>query len=246
VTLSQRELDRYQRQMMIDGWGEKAQRKLKETTVFVAGAGGLGSPVAIYLAVAGVGRIRICDFDSPEYSNLNRQIVHDPTRIGVNKAISAQMTLEAMNPDIEVVPITDEIVPGNVEEIVGDAAIMLDCMDNFPTRYLLNEVALRKRIPLVHGAVSGIDGRLTFLQPPDTACLRCLVPEAPPEEVFPVLGATPGVIGSLQVVEALKYLTGVGEPLKERLLVWEGGRTRFTQVRFRKDPECPTCGSPTG
>jgi adenylyltransferase/sulfurtransferase len=215
MTLSKRELERYHRQMMIDGWGEQTQRKLKETTVFVAGAGGLGSPVAIYLAVAGIGRIRICDFDSPEYSNLNRQILHDPTRIGTNKAISAQMTLQTMNPDVEVVPITDKIEASNV-------------------------------IPLVHGAIWGIDGRLTFLQPPDTPCLRCLVPEAPPKEVFPVLGATPAVIGSLQVIEALKYLTGMGEPLRDKLLVWEGARTRFIQVRFRKDPECSTCGSAQG
>jgi adenylyltransferase/sulfurtransferase len=146
-----------------------------------------------------------------------------------------------MNPDVEVVAVPEKIEADNVDDIVGDAAIIMDCMDNFSTRYLLNDVALRKRIPLVHGAVSGIDGRLAFMKPPETACLRCLVPEAPPREVFPVLGATPAVIGSLQVVEALKYLTGIGEPLRDRLLVWEGARTRFTHVGLRKDPDCPAC-----
>lgn len=246
MSLSERELERYRRQMMMEGWGEETQRKLKRSTVFIAGAGGLGSPVAIYLAVAGIGHLKICDFDAPDYTNLNRQILHDPSRIGTNKALSAQMTLRTINPDVEVIPVTDKIVAENVDDIVGDSAIVMDCMDNFETRFLLNEAALRKRIPLVHGAIWGIDGRLTFIQAPDTPCLRCLVPEAPPREVFPVLGATPGVIGTLQVIEAIKYLTGIGEPLRNELLVWEGGRTRFTRLRLRRDPQCPTCGAAGG
>ncbi|HXX64504.1 MAG TPA: HesA/MoeB/ThiF family protein, partial [Bacteroidota bacterium] len=210
MRLAEDELKRYHRQMMMDGWGEKTQRKLKDSTVFIAGAGGLGSPVAIYLAVAGVGHIRICDFDTPDWTNLNRQILHDHTRIGINKAISAQVTIKKLNHSIKVTAFTDKIIAKNVDELVDDAVIILDCMDNFPTRYLLNESAIRKHIPLVYGSIWGMDGRLSFIQSPETPCLRCLFPEAPPSEVFPVLGTTPGVIGSLQALEAIKYLTGIG------------------------------------
>lgn len=238
---SEEELKRYHRQMLMEGWGEATQQRLKAATVFVAGAGGLGSPVSIYLSVAGVGHIRICDFDSPDWSNLNRQILHDHTRIGTNKAISAKMTIERLNPAVSVTAFTDKIVAQNVNELVGNADIILDCMDNFPTRYLLNESAIRKKIPMVYGSIWGMDGRLSFLHSPETPCLRCLFPEAPPSEVFPVLGTTPGVIGSLQALEAIKYLTGVGMTLKGKLLVWDGGRTEFKTFKARKDPGCPAC-----
>jgi adenylyltransferase/sulfurtransferase len=240
--LSENEQKRYTRQMMMEGWGEETQKKLKKSTVFIAGAGGLGSPVSIYLAVAGVGNMRICDFDSPDWSNLNRQILHDHTRIGTNKAVSGKMTLERMNPDIKVTAFTDKIVAKNVDDLVGNADIILDCMDNFPTRYLLNESAIRKKIPLVYGGIWGIDGRLSFIRSPETPCLRCIFPEAPPKEVFPVLGATPAVIGSLQALEAIKYLAGIGTTIKGQLLVWEGGTTDFRKFKIRKDPDCPTCG----
>jgi adenylyltransferase/sulfurtransferase len=239
--LSEQELKRYNRQMLIEGWGEVTQKKLKESTVFIAGAGGLGSPVSIYLAVAGVGNIRICDFDSPDWSNLNRQILHNHNRIGTNKAVSAAQTLTELNPDITVTAITDKITAENVDELVDDADIILDCMDNFPTRFLLNECAIRKSIPLVYGSIWGMDGRLSFLQPPETPCLQCIFPEAPPQEVFPVLGATPGVIGSLQALEALKYLSGAGKNLKGKLMVWDGVNTEFRNLKAYRDPECPAC-----
>ena len=241
--LSEEELKRYHRQMLMEGWGEETQRKLKEATVFIAGAGGLGSPVAIYLAVAGVGQIRICDFDSPDWTNLNRQILHDHTRIGVNKAISAQVTIKRLNPGISVRAFTDKIIASNVDELVGGAEIILDCMDNFPTRYLLNESAIRKNIPLVHGSIWGMDGRLSFIRSPETPCLRCLFSEAPPSEVFPVLGTTPGVIGSLQALETIKYLTGIGTNLKGKLLVWDGQKAEFRTFKALKDPHCPACGN---
>jgi len=229
--------------MMMEGWGQETQKKLKNSTVFIAGAGGLGSPVSIYLAVAGVGNIRICDFDSPDWSNLNRQILHDHTRIGINKAVSAKQTLERLNPAIRITAFTDKIVADNVDELVGDADIIMDCMDNFPTRYLLNESAIRKNIPLVYGSIWGMEGRLSFIQSPETPCLRCLFPEAPPSEVFPVLGATPGVIGTLQAMEAMKYLTGIGRNIKGKLLVWDGSTTEFRTFRAPKDPDCPACGN---
>jgi len=182
--LSEEELKRYTRQMIMDKWGEETQQRLKTSTVFIAGAGGLGSPVSIYLTVAGIGNIRICDFDSPDWSNLNRQILHNHGRIGTNKALSAKQTLNELNPHVTVTAITDKIVAENVDDLVGDAALIVDCMDNFPTRYLLNESAIRKRIPLVFGSIWGMEGQLSFLSPPETPCLKCMFPEAPPAEVF--------------------------------------------------------------
>jgi len=241
MAFTEEELKRYNRQMMMEGWGEETQERIKNSTVFVAGAGGLGSPVSIYLAVAGVGNIRVCDFDSPDWSNLNRQILHNHGRIGINKAVSAKQTLEELNSHITVTAFTDKIVEENVDELVGNADLILDCMDNFPTRYLLNESALRKKIPMVHGSIWGLDGRLTFIQSPETPCLRCYFPESPPKEVFPVLGATPGVIGTLQAMEALKYLSGIGKLLKGRLLVWSGNDMSFKTFKGYRDPHCPTC-----
>jgi molybdopterin/thiamine biosynthesis adenylyltransferase len=243
---SEQEAKRYNRQMLMEGWGEQTQRRLKGSTVFIAGAGGLGSPVSIYLAVAGIGHIRICDFDAPDWSNLNRQILHNHGRIGTNKAVSAKQTLEELNPDIRVTAITDRIVAENVDDLAGDADIIVDCMDNFPTRYLLNESAIRKGIPLVFGSIWGMEGRLSFISPPETPCLKCIYPEAPPSETFPVVGATPGVMGSLQALEVIKYLTGIGEPLKGKLMVWEGAKAEFRNYRAYKDPRCPACGSAGG
>lgn len=228
----------------MEGWGEETQKKLRESVVFIAGAGGLGSPVSIYLAVAGVGDIRICDFDSPDMSNLNRQILHNHRRIGMNKAVSAMRTIEELNPHIRVTALTDRIVEENVDELVGDAAVIVDCMDNFPTRYVLNGSALRKGIPLVYGSIWGMEGRLSFLRPPDTPCLRCMFPEAPPSETFPVVGATPGIIGSLQALETIKYLTGIGRTLEGKILVWDGRTMDFATYKTFRDPECTVCRSP--
>ncbi len=238
---SEEELQRYNRQMMMEGWGEETQKKLKQSTVFIAGAGGLGSPVSMYLAVVGVGNIRICDFDSPDWSNLNRQILHNHNRIGTNKAISAAQTLSELNPDIKVTAFTDKIVADNVDELVGDSDIIVDCMDNFPTRFLLNGATISKGIPLVYGSIWGMEGRLSFISPPETPCLQCMFPEAPPQEVFPVVGATPGVIGTLQALEVIKYLTGTGKNIKGRLVVWDGINTEFRNLKAYKDPECPAC-----
>lgn len=236
------ELKRYTRQMMMEGWGPETQEKLKASTVFIAGAGGLGSPVAIYLAVAGVGNLRICDFDSPDISNLNRQILHNHTRIGINKAVSAHMTLSELNPDITVTPLTTKITAETVDELLGDSVLIMDCMDNFATRYVLNDAAIRRGIPLIYGSIYGMEGRMSFIQAPETPCLRCIFPEPPPQEVFPVVGATPGVIGTLQCIEAIKYLSGMGPNIKGKLLVWDGRNTDFRRFRTYREPQCPSCG----
>ena len=242
VALSEQDRERYHRHMMIAGWGEAGQERVKSARVFVAGAGGLGSPTSIYLAVAGVGRLAICDCDSPELSNLNRQILHNDSRIGMNKAQSAKLTLSELNPSIDVDAIETRIEADNVDELVGEADIIVDCMDNFPTRYLLNECAVRRGIPFVHASVWGLEGRLTFIHSPDTPCLQCIFPVAPPREVFPVLGAAPGVIGCLQAVETLKYLTGVGENLKNQLLIWSGLDASFETFPLARKADCPVCG----
>ncbi len=245
------ELARYQRQMMIDGWGERAQRALRASTVFVAGAGGLGSAVSIYLAVAGIGRLVVCDFDRVERSNLNRQILHDESRVGVSKVVSARATLTRLNPEVEVVALDTLITESNADELVGHAQLIVDCMDNFETRYVLNDSAMRKGIPLVHGSVCGFEGRLSFIHVPQTACLRCIFPAAPPRVVPPVLGATPGVIGALQAMEVVKYLANVGHNLKGRLLAWDGDSMSFQSFRTQRDPKCSSCagrlpGGPSG
>ncbi|MCG3176675.1 MAG: Protein HesA, heterocyst [Candidatus Omnitrophica bacterium] len=236
------ETQRYARQVLMEGWGEPAQHKLKRTTVFIAGAGGLGSPVSMYLAVAGVGHLRICDYDRPDPTNLNRQILHDESRLMLNKAVSAKMTLTALNPHIDVEALSDRIDADNVDRLVGASSIILDCMDNFETRYALNACAVRRGIPLVHASVWGMEGRLTFIQVPETPCLRCIYEEGPPKEVFPIVGAVPGAIGSLQALETLKYLTGIGRTHKNRLLVMDGGAMSFRTYKISPDPACPVCG----
>jgi molybdopterin/thiamine biosynthesis adenylyltransferase len=241
VPLSAAECQRYARQMLISGWGEETQRVLKASKVFVAGAGGLGSPVSVALALAGIGTIRICDCDVPELSNLNRQFLHDDSRLGMNKAESARQSLSRLNPTIRVEAIPERIEDSNVDRLVGDAALILDCLDNFPTRFTLNRAALRKRIPLVHGSIWGFEGRVSFFHVPDTPCLACLFREAPPREVFPVLGATPGITGMIQAMEAIKYLAGVGTLLKGRLLCCDYLDMRFFEVKVRRDPGCPAC-----
>ncbi len=239
--LTNLELKRYQRQMLLEGWDVKGQEMLKKSCVFIAGAGGLGSPVAIYLAAAGVGRLRICDYDTLEVSNLNRQILHTHTRIGKYKALSAKITLKKINPHVDVEAFFEKIDEKSVSKLVGDATLIVDCMDNFPTRYILNDFAVRKGLVLVHGSIWGLEGRLTTIRFPQTPCFACIFPDSPPSGVFPVAGVTPGVIGCLQATEVIKYLVGIGENLYNKLLVYNGKNMSFQQLKVRPDPECPVC-----
>jgi len=241
LILTDAEKTRYHRQMIISGWGEDGQKKLKQATVFIAGAGGLGSPVAIYLAAAGVGCLRICDFGEPELSNLNRQILHTDEDIGKNKALSAKETIAKINPHVKVEHFSDKIERENSAQLVGNAQIIVDCMDNFPTRHVLTECAVTTGLPFVHAGVFGMSGQIIFIHPPETPCLYCVFPGSPPPEVFPIVGATAGVIGTLEALEVLKYLTGKGTTLKNRMLFWDGELMTFHEIPLQKDPKCPVC-----
>ena len=190
--LSEREKKRYHRQLMIPNWGEKAQLRIKKCSVFVAGAGGLGSPVSLYLAVAGVGKLIICDYGQVKLSNLNRQILHTTSRIGENKAISAHTTLTRLNPDITVLAVADEITESTIDDLVGQVDLIVDCLDNFKARHLLNRYAVQNHIPLIYCGIHGMQAQLTFINPPDTPCLWCIFPGEPPQEQsLPALGEQP-------------------------------------------------------
>jgi len=238
--LSERECERYKRQILL--FGDEAQERLKKAHIFIAGAGGLGSPVATYLAVAGVGTITIVDMDTVDLSNLNRQILHSDRDIGKKKTVSALEKLREYNADITVNAIDATITAGNVRELVGTADGIVDALDNYPVRYLLNRVALEKKIPFFHGAIRGFYGQATTIIPDKTACLECVFPKAPPSEVFPVLGATAGVIGSVQANEVVKYLTGKGTLLAGRLFTWDGTCAAAEEIVIEKNPACPACG----
>jgi adenylyltransferase/sulfurtransferase len=239
--LSKRERERYKRQMML--FGDEGQERLKKANIFIAGAGGLGSPVSIYLAVAGVGTLTVVDKDVVEQTNLNRQILHIDRDIGRKKTASAEEKLHAINPDITVKVIDTTIDESNCAQLVGRADGIVDAMDNYPTRYLLNDIALQKNIPLFHGAIRGFYGQATTIIPGKTACLRCIFPSAPPKEVFPVVGVTPGFIGMIQVNEVLKYLLGTGELLANRLLIWDGLTARAEEIAVVRNPACISCGT---
>ncbi|MFW6180813.1 MAG: HesA/MoeB/ThiF family protein [Spirochaetota bacterium] len=244
--LTGRERQRYHRQILIPGWGEGAQANLKAARVFIAGAGGLGSPAAFYLAAAGVGTIRICDAGTVEPSNLNRQILHGDEDVGVNKALSAARSLCRINPLVRVVPLQEEITEQTVERLAGDAQILVDCLDNIPARMVLNSLAVRRNMPLVHAGVSGLCGQITVVRPPRTPCLGCFLPRGGEEGVFPILGATAAVLGSLEALETLRYLTGRGDPLEGRLLYVDLEELEFHWIDLQRDPGCPACGDLNG
>jgi molybdopterin/thiamine biosynthesis adenylyltransferase len=238
--LTESELKRYERQIRI--FGADGQGKLKNAKVFVAGAGGLGSAISIYLAVAGIGRIRIVDHEKIELDNLNRQILHCDEDIGREKAASAEEKLKKINPDVSLEAISETIEENNVLELVDDFDLIVDAMDNFHTRYLLNRAAIVKNIPFFHGAINGLYGQATTIIPGKTACLRCIFPEPPPSMTFPVVGATCGVIGCIQVTEILKYIVKMGSSLENRLLLWDGFNAKIDEIEIERNPSCEDCG----
>ncbi len=241
VSLSGAEKERYNRQIIYPSWGEAAQKRIREATVLIAGAGGLGSSAAIYLAAAGIGCIRICDSDRVELSNLNRQVLHSDEDIGKPKTRSAVKTLTRINPHVRTVALCETISKKNIAGIIGDASIVIDCLDNFETRFVINAYAVQHGLPFVHAGVYGMAGQITFIHPPETPCLQCIFPSAPPRETFPIVGAAPGVLGCLEALEALKFLAGINTLFKNRLLIWEGDMGNFEEIRIEKNPSCAVC-----
>jgi sulfur-carrier protein adenylyltransferase/sulfurtransferase len=244
---------RYSRHLLIPEVGEEGQLRLLQSRILLIGAGGLGSPAALYLAAAGVGTLGIIDADVVDETNLQRQILHSTASLGEPKVESAARTIQALNPDVEVKAYQEQLTSENIERILGEGwDVIVDGADNFPTRYLVNDAAVWHDIPLVHGSIFRFEGQATVFKPHQGPCYRCLFPNPPPPEFAPscaeggVLGVLPGVIGSLQANEAIKLALEIGEPLIGRLLMFDALTTTFTEVALRRDPDCPVCGeSPT-
>jgi molybdopterin/thiamine biosynthesis adenylyltransferase/rhodanese-related sulfurtransferase len=251
-TLDAEQRNRYHRHLLLPEVGEAGQQKLLESRVLLLGAGGLGSPAALYLAAAGVGTLGIVDMDVVDASNLQRQILHNLDRVGDRKVDSAKKTITALNPDVDVVTYDVRLGADNILDVIDGYDVIVDGTDNFPTRYLLNDAALVRRIPVVHGSIFRFEGQVTVFNPYVGPCYRCLIPEPPPAELAPscaeagVLGVLPGIVGSLQAVEALKLLLGIGDPLVGRLLAYDALEQSFHTFKLQRDPNCPACGDDAG
>jgi sulfur-carrier protein adenylyltransferase/sulfurtransferase len=248
-TFTEDQVLRYSRHIILPAIGGTGQRKLLDAKVLCVGAGGLGSPIAMYLAAAGVGTLGVLDFDRVDRTNLQRQILHDDDDVGRPKVESAVERLRAINPTIDVVGHDTMLVSDNAFGIMGPYDIVIDGTDNFPVRYLVNDACQLLGKPLVYGSIYQFEGQASvFLPGPETPCYRCLFPQPPPPGAVPscseagVFGVLPGVVGSIQAVEAIKLITGVGEPLVGRLLLFDALDMEFTTVRLRWDPDCPVCG----
>jgi len=248
-TLSPEQRARYSRHLLIPEVGEEGQQRILDARVLLIGAGGLGSPAALYLAAAGVGTLGIVDADVVDESNLQRQIVHSTERLGEAKVASAKRTIEALNPDVKVVAYQERLTSENVDRILAEGwDVIVDGADNFPTRYLVNDASVWSGIPVVHGSIFRFEGQVTLFRPGIGPCYRCLFPQPPPPELAPscaeggVLGVLPGIIGSIQANETLKLILGRGDSLAGRLLLFDALGTTLDEVTVRRNPECPVCG----
>jgi molybdopterin/thiamine biosynthesis adenylyltransferase/rhodanese-related sulfurtransferase len=240
---------RYSRHLLLPEIGDKGQRRLLASKVLVIGAGGLGSPAALYLAAAGIGTLGIVDHDVVDATNLQRQVLHNTERLGRPKVDSARQTLTALNPDVHVVAIAEQLNAGNALDILDGYDVIVDGADNFPTRYLVNDASLHLRVPVVHGSVFRFEGQASVFSPFAGPCYRCLFPEPPPPELAPscaeagVLGAVPGIIGSIQAAETIKLLLGIGESLIGKLLTYDALEQDFRLLKLRRDADCPACAN---
>ncbi len=249
MRFSEAQIHRYSRQMILPGFGGKNQRKLAEAKVFIMGAGGLGSPAAIYLAAAGVGTIGLADFDRVELHNLQRQILHRTQDVGLLKVDSGKKTLESLNPEVQVQVYAERITSANIREIIKDYHLVLDGSDNFPTRFLVNDACFFEKKTLISGAILRFDGQLSTFKPhAGGPCYRCLFPQPPPPGTVPscqeagILGAVAGAIGVLQANEALKEILGIGKSMAGRLLLFNALGLSFEVVELQRNPDCPLCG----
>jgi len=238
--MGEHDAGRYQRQIPL--LGVEGQERLRRARVLVAGVGGLGTVVAACLAAAGVGALRLVDNDKVELSNLNRQLLFIPDDIGRDKAAAAMEKLQLLNPEIRVEGINRTIDDKTVDDLVKDIDLIVDALDNFTTRFILNKVAFSRRLPLIHGAVRGFFGQAATLIPGRTGCLKCLFAKSPPGEIFPILGSTCGVIGAIQATETVKVLTDIGEPLANRLFLWDGQSGEGDIIITKRNPQCVICG----
>src|SRR3712207_3085220 len=246
-SLTKEQRERYSRHLLVPEIGLEGQTKLLEAKVLLLGAGGLGSPTALYLAAAGVGTLGIVDDDDVDLSNLQRQVIHTTDGIGTPKVDSAERAIKAINPDVEVVKYPTRLDASNIMEIIEGYDVIVDGVDNFPTRYLLNDATVRLKIPVVSASILGFDGQLSIFAPYEGPCYRCLYPTPPPAELAPscgangVLGVLPGTMGLLQATEVVKLIVGTGDPLIGRLLLYDALAASFTELKVRRDPECPIC-----
>lgn len=248
MSFSEEQLKRYSRHIILPEVGGKGQKKISAASVLIVGAGGLGCPVGYFLSAAGVGTLALVDNDAVETSNLQRQIAHSTKTIGMNKALSAKMTFETLNPEVNVVAVQERISSRNIRELFNDYDIIVDGTDNFPTRYLINDACVMMKKPLVTGAILRFEGQVTTVLPGDGPCYRCLFEEPPPPGLVPscqeagVLGVLPGIIGGLQATEVLKLILGKGTLLKGELLIYNALETNFRKVKIPKNADCPICG----
>ena len=240
--LSDAEKERYTRQLIIKNWGEASQIKLKQSTIAIIGIGGLGSINAIYAAAAGFGRIKIVDHDVVDLSNLNRQVVHTTPDVSKKKVNSAVEKLNALNPEVKIEPYDLKVTEENIVDIIKDCNVVLDCLDNFSTRFLLNKTCIELRKPYIHAACYAFEGRVLTIVPGEGPCLQCFYPKKPQEmEPIPVVGAAVGIIASIEITEAIKCITGIGKPLIGRLLIVDGQNMMFDIVEVKRHPTCPIC-----
>src|SRR3954462_3268169 len=245
--LSPEQRSRYSRHVLLPEIGIEGRLKLLDAKVLLLGAGGLGSPTALYLAAAGIGKLGIVDDDVVDVSNLQRQVIHTTDRVGVPKVDSAEESIKALNPDVEVEKFNTRLDASNIMEIIDGYDVIVDGVDNFPTRYLLNDATVRTRKPVVSASILGFDGQLSVFKPYDGPCYRCLYPTPPPAELAPscgangVLGVLPGTMGLLQATEVVKLVTKAGDPLIGRLLLYDALAAEFNELKVRRDPDCPIC-----
>ncbi len=245
--LSAEQKERYRRHLSIPEVGEEGQAKLLKAKVLLMGAGGLGSPAALYLAAAGVGTLGIVDMDVVDLSNLQRQVIHTQDRKGMPKTASAAEAIKALNPDVKVVPFQERLTSENIDRVLSGFDMILDGGDNFPTRYLLNDACVKHKKPNIHGSIYRFEGQVTTFIPFQGPCYRCLYPQPPPPDMAPscaeagVLGVLPGIVGLFQANEAVKLILGIGEPLNGRLVTFDALQTTFRTLKLRRDPKCPVC-----